>query len=289
MACLWPRKKKISKEPKFYIFSSFHKADVLHKVQTWNAKGINAFLFYREPGTFNTAPFPRRNYFKYLANLNANAIIQWKETKAPLTKSWLLVWDTKYKRWALNIMWCQEKKKKSNKKKDYIKSMNQWDTQRLTRAPNVQIIKKTKQNKTHSHWKHGCCGMPVMQDSWRVLGPIYSLELCAVFVSFLLSLICLPRRSKEQLLLGLTSVHLYCLALTLSFFLGTCRIVISKHLTLSRSGSKKDNCLHVSVIPAVVRCGFVTSCHPNDLKFLLNGLTVYKRYQQKMDTLEGLL
>lgn len=143
--------------------------------------------------------------------------------------------------------------------------------------------------KKNSHWKRGCRGMPVAQDSWIVLGHIYSLELCAIFVSFLLSPICLSRRSKEQLSLGLTSVHLYCLALSLSFFPGTCRIVISKHLTLFRSGSKKDNCLHVSVIPAVIRCGFVISRHLDDLKFLPSDLTVYKWYQQKMDTLELLL
>lgn len=85
------KKKKISSynEPKFYIFSSFYKAEVSNKVQLWNAKEINEFLFYREPETFNTTPFPGLNNFKCLANLNAKVISQWKETKAPLTKSWL--------------------------------------------------------------------------------------------------------------------------------------------------------------------------------------------------------
>lgn len=105
---------------------------------------------------------------------------------------------------------------------------------------------------------------------------------------FLLNLICLSRRSKEQLPLGLTSMHLYCFALsrilTLSFFLGTCRIVFSKHLLFLSSGSKKDNRLHVPVIPAALRCSFVISCHLDELMLRFNDLTVHKWNQQIMDT-----
>lgn len=104
-------------------------------------------------------------------------------------------------------------------------------------------------------------------------------------VLFLLSPICLSRRSKEQLPLGLTSMHLYCFALprvlTLSFFLGTCRIVFSKRLPFLRSGSKKDNCSHVPVILIAVRGSFVIwmiwCC-------LIIIFTTHKLNQQIMDT-----
>lgn len=109
--------------------------------------------------------------------------------------------------------------------------------------------------------------------------------MCHFCLPFLLSPICLSRRSKEQLSLGLTSMHLYCFAsprvLTLSFFLGTCRIVLSKHLPFPRSGSKKDNCLHVSLIPAAIRCGFVISCHLDDLMLLLNDFIAHKQKKKK--------
>lgn len=104
--------------------------------------------------------------------------------------------------------------------------------------------------------------------------------MCHFCLSFLLSPICLSRSSKEPLSLGLTSMHLYCFALpralTLSFLLETCRIVLSKHQPFLRSGSKKDNCLHISEIPAAERCSFVISCHQDDLMLLLNDLRVHK-------------
>lgn len=97
--------------------------------------------------------------------------------------------------------------------------------------------------------------------------------MCHFCLPFLLSPICLSRRSKEQLPLGLTSMHLHCFALprilTLSFFLGTCRIVLWKHLPFLRSESRKDNCLQAPVIPAAIRGSFVTNCHLDDLMLLL--------------------
>lgn len=130
--------------------------------------------------------------------------------------------------------------------------------------------------------------------SWNVssarllnsVGPYLFIRImCQFCLPFLLSPICLSRRSKEQLPLGPTSMHLYCFAparvLTLSFFLETCRIVLSKHLPSVRSGSKKDNCLHVPVIPAAVRYSFVIRCHLDDLMLSLNDLTIHKCNQKR--------
>ena len=110
-------------------------------------------------------------------------------------------------------------------------------------------------------------------------GPyLFSRIMCHFCLPFLLIPICLSRRSKEQLLLGLTSTHLCCFALprvlTLSFFLETCRIVLSEHLPFLRSGSK-DNYLHVPMILAAV-WGGVIHCHRDDLMLFLNDFKVHK-------------
>ena len=96
------------------------------------------------------------------------------------------------------------------------------------------------------------------------IGPYLFIRImCHFCLPFLLNLIRLPRRSKEQLLPGLTSMHLDCFALsrvlTLSFFLGACGIVLSKHLPFLRSGSKKDKHLHVPVMTAAIQG---PCCHP---------------------------
>lgn len=121
------------------------------------------------------------------------------------------------------------------------------------------------------------------------IGPYLFIRIiCHFCAPFLLSPICRSRRSKEQLPLGLTSMHLYCFVLprirTLPSFLGTCRIVLSKHLPFHKSRSKKDNCLHVPVISAARRCSFVICCHLVDLMPSLSDLTVHNQNQQKIDT-----
>lgn len=113
---------------------------------------------------------------------------------------------------------------------------------------------------------------------------LFTRIMCHFCLPFLLIPICLSRRSKEQLLPELTSTHLCCFALprvlTLYFFWETCRIVLSEHLPFLRSGSKKDNYLHVPMILATVR-GSVILCHRDDLMLFLNDFKVHKWNQQK--------
>ena len=116
------------------------------------------------------------------------------------------------------------------------------------------------------------------------IGPyLFIRSMCHFCLPFLLSPICLSRRSKEQLLPGLTPVHVYCFGFprlpTLSSFLEVCRAVLSKYLHFRRSGSKKDHCLHVPVILVSIWGSVVTHCH-QDAKHLMLFLTVRKWNQQ---------